>query len=151
MKNEVSKQVVLNYLNQHAENYVESLLLQHRDDNRIVYWSEQPINNRGEFYEVEINTDSETISWKIVKGFERLNSLFSVPIKPLHTLKPRDLFRYRDDNQIWVCWLKLENDPDGNGNCYFVRPVDTTGHLQDDGESVRNDLVHYLGRYDDRF
>ena len=144
MKTQITKQIALNYLNQHSESYMENLLLMEQTDTRWVFWSEEPINNRGEFYEVEIDTTTESIRWKIVKGFENLNAVLQEPLKSLHTLRQRDTFRFgKNDKQVWVCWLKLNGAEDG---CYFVRPIESDGSLGH-GKSVHNALVYLMGKW----
>ncbi len=144
MKTQVTKQIALNYLNRHSEQYVDNLLLQEQTDTRWVYWSEEPINNRGDFYEVEIDTATGTIRWKIVRGIENLEAAMQEPIRSLHTLRAsphRDMFRFMGDDQVWVCWLKLNNAEDG---CYHIRPVKADGRLGD-GKAVNNALVRLAG------
>lgn len=149
MKTQVTKQIALNYLNQHSETLVENLLLQEQTDTRWVFWSEEPINNRGDFYEVVIDTASETIRWGILRGFENLNSVMNYPIKALHTLRDgrngtaKDTFRFQGDDQLWVCWLKLNDAEDG---CYFIQPVGADGRLGE-GKAVHNALVRYAGAW----
>lgn len=144
MKKQVTKQVALNYLNQHSEVYVENLLLIEQTSAKWVYWSEEPINNKGEFYEVEIDADAAIIRWKIVKGFATLDSILREPIKALHTLRQQDTFKFQNDEQVWVCWLKLNDAPDG---CYFIRPIEPDKHLGE-GKAVPTVLVRYVGKWD---
>ena len=141
----ITEQIALNYLNQHSEVYVEKLLLMEQTNTRWVFWSAEPIINRAEFYEVEIHIFTETISWKIVKGFGDLKAQMNYPIKPLHTLRQGDIFRFKNDQREWVCWLKVANRAE---DCYYVRPITDKGELGEGG-TMQNTLVKYVGRRDD--
>jgi hypothetical protein len=75
MKTQETKQIALDYLNRHIETPVNNLSLRTtKISYRLVYQS-VPFNDRGDFYEVEMDMVHDTICWKIVSRTENLSAV----------------------------------------------------------------------------
>jgi hypothetical protein len=75
MKTHETKQIALNYLNRRIETPVNDLSLRTtKISHRLIYWS-TPVNDRGDFYEVEMDMVYDTICWKIVSRTENLREV----------------------------------------------------------------------------